>query len=240
MPNDRATPGREMKIHAATWNDILDSKDDYLRRKKRGKGRKAEPLPIPTDCIKVKNITGSDCTEGQVLELGTFLLTAPPKKTHPWFNADTVSHNGGKSYCLLKEPIKSDKIGVAQVSGVCIAKVDIQATTDRYAYVVNSSLNLKSGEAGQFKLIGPVTTTGVQTAVVSFAEYGRLTRFGKADGAISKGSSGTISLWHYDGSTESDTTINVTAYAYGAAIVSGKIVSLFWGDGRWYVAPWEC
>lgn len=238
MPNDRATPGREMVIHAETWNRLLECLADYEKNKRKPKRNKDEPLPIPTDCIKVKNISGADRSEGQVLELGTFLLTTV-KKTNPWFNADTVSHNGGKSYCLLKEPIKSNKFGIAQVSGVCVAKVDIQATTDRYAYVVNSSLNLKSGEAGQFKLIGPCTSTGVQTAVVGFAEYGRLIRLCKADADIAKDASGTVSLWEYNGTTEADTGINITAKALAGDIASGVFSTAWWADGIWYVSCYE-
>lgn len=64
---------------------------------------------------------------------------------------------------------------------------------------------------------------------------------GKADSAISKGSTGTVSIWRWNGSAMADTTKNVTALAYGAAITSGKIVSVWEEDGLgWLVAPWEC
>lgn len=62
---------------------------------------------------------------------------------------------------------------------------------------------------------------------------------GKADGAITKGSSGTISVWMGAAGSEADTSINVTAYAWGTAITSGKIVSLQWLDSAWYVGCWE-
>ena len=62
---------------------------------------------------------------------------------------------------------------------------------------------------------------------------------GKADAGITKGSSGTISIWMGAAGSEADTSINVTAYAWGTAITSGKIVSLQWLDSAWYVGCWE-
>lgn len=62
---------------------------------------------------------------------------------------------------------------------------------------------------------------------------------GKADGAISKGGSGTVSIWMGAAGSEADTTINVTAWAWGKAITSGKIVSVQWLDSAWYVGCWE-
>lgn len=67
-----------------------------------------------------------------------------------------------------------------------------------------------------------------------------LTLHGKADSAISKGSSGTVSIWVGAGGSEVDSTINVTAYARGAAISSGKIVGIHFINGVAYVFPWEC
>lgn len=64
---------------------------------------------------------------------------------------------------------------------------------------------------------------------------------GKADSAISKGSTGTVSLWTHNGSSMVDTNQNVTAMAWGAAITSGKIVAVHPGpNDMWFVGPWEC
>lgn len=63
---------------------------------------------------------------------------------------------------------------------------------------------------------------------------------GKADGAISKGSTGAVSIWMGAGGSEADTSMNITCRAYGAAITSGKIVVVWFESGVWYVGPWEC
>jgi hypothetical protein len=64
---------------------------------------------------------------------------------------------------------------------------------------------------------------------------------GKSDADITKGSSGTISIWMGTPGSETDSTINVTAWAMGAAIegTSPKWVSVVWTNGAWYVGCWE-
>ena len=126
------------------------------------------------------------------------------------------------------------EIDDAHISGVCVAKVNIQSTSDRYAFVESSSNVLKSGKTGQFKLLGPVTATGEQSVVVNFADDGRPVRLCKPVSNISKGASGTITL--YDGETAGQT---VTAKAIMANVNSPKWCTAFW-DGTWFVLPGEC
>jgi len=65
---------------------------------------------------------------------------------------------------------------------------------------------------------------------------------GKADGAITKGSSGTVSVWRRNETTDAweDSTMNVTATALGAAMTASKYASIGCRNGEWLVAPWEC
>lgn len=60
----------------------------------------------------------------------------------------------------------------------------------------------------------------------------------KADSSITKGSSGTISL--YNSHNKADSGINRTAEALGAAITSAKWSIYSRVAGVWYVSPWEC
>lgn len=235
--SDKLSPGDEFNTSARCWNDIIDAKDDYLRRKKEKPVQVA--LPTPTDVIKVKNVTGASVEAGHVLELGDCVLDEV-KRTSIYFEADTVSHTGGRSYAILGRPMVDDAIGPAHVSGVCIAQVDIIATTDRYAYVKPSATILTSGKAGQFKILGPVDATGEQTVAVSFSDDGRKERLGKADADIALDDLGTVSLWEYDGSSWADTGIDIEAHALVAAVPGGDDTlwcSLLWADGEWVAFP---
>lgn len=64
---------------------------------------------------------------------------------------------------------------------------------------------------------------------------------GKTDAAHNKGATGTVSI--YGGGTsgsETDTTINVTAYNRFGNIASGKWVYVFQGENAWEVEEAEC
>lgn len=237
----KASPGQNILTtalgSAAFCNNLVDMVD-WWKRTVRGDPKRALPVPIPTDVIKVKNVSGVDRSAGQVLELGTHLWTDVDRR-NIGFRADTVSHTSGRSYCILPRPIPSNEIDDAHIAGVCVAKVDIQATTDRYAYVTVSSNILKSGEAGQFKLLGPVTATGEHSVAVTFADDGRPFCFGQTPVAVAKGATGTFTIYDFNGTTEFSTGRTIQAKALGSSINALKWVFLFWFGGRWYAACWE-
>lgn len=116
----KASPGQNILTtalgSAAFCNNLVDMVD-WWKRTVRGDPKRALPTPIPTDVIKVKNITGANRSAGQVLEIGTHVLTTIDRRDL-WFNADTVSHTGGRSYCILPRPIPAGEIDDAYVSGV--------------------------------------------------------------------------------------------------------------------------
>lgn len=60
----------------------------------------------------------------------------------------------------------------------------------------------------------------------------------KSDSGHSKGGSGTCSIYV----NGSDTGVNITATALGAAVTAGKWATAWQevNSGDWYVAPWEC
>lgn len=225
-------------IGSAQFQANLVDMVDWWKKYVRGNQSGAYQPPIPTDIIKVKNISGADRSAGQVLELGTHLWTDVDRR-NIGFRADTVSHTSGRSYCILPRPIPSNEIDDAHVAGVCVAKVDIQATTDRYAYVTTSSNILKSGEAGQFKLLGPVTATGEHSVAVTFADDGRPFCFGQTPITVAKGATGTFTIFDFNGTTEFNTGRTIQAKALGSAINALKWTFLFWFGGRWYAACWE-
>jgi hypothetical protein len=63
----------------------------------------------------------------------------------------------------------------------------------------------------------------------------------KADADISKGSTGTASLYYDDAGTETDTTINIAdCKALGAAITGGKWALVQYINGVPIIGPFEC
>src|SRR4051812_36391350 len=123
----RASAGQDLLTTALGSASFVNSLIDMVNQWQRGsRPQLAFSPPIATDVIKVKNVSGADRTAGQVLELGTHLWTDVDRR-NIGFNADTVSHVVGRSYCILPRPIPTGEIDDAHVNGVCVAKVNIQS-----------------------------------------------------------------------------------------------------------------
>lgn len=254
MPNEKVRPGQPFDVAARTWNELIDAKDFILKYKgiiQALAKLKLPSAPIPTDVITVKNITAEDRLAGEVLELGDVVFTRV-RREEIGFEADTVSHTGGRSYCILAKPLPcgetgdeaNGKLGPAHISGICIAQVDIIATTDRYAYVKPSETILTSGKAGQFKILGPVDATGEQTVAVTFADDDGAILFGKLDGTMVEGGSATVSIYDWSGTSWDDTLVDVTAIDYflgaGDSWDASTRVAIKWSGRAWVVIQASC
>lgn len=74
----------------------------------------------------------------------------------------------------------------------------------------------------------------------------RIVLRGKLDGQLAKDGSATMSVWRFDGSSETDTGENITVYDWmlktGQTVASGKkvVAEFFMDSGRWYVVAAEC
>jgi hypothetical protein len=235
----KANAGDPLVIGATDWNNARDAGADYAER--RALGERNPPRysqPIDHVICKVRNDSGADRSRGDVLELGTYLLTDADNHT-PWFEGETPDTTR-LSFAILQEPIKQDEIGKAFIAGVGYAVVNVSDAAHKFAYVKASAYKLESGTGGNVKILHKPSGTGDKNCMVQIVEPDKFWP-GKADSAISKGSTGTVSLWTYNGSAMADTGLNVTALAWGAAITSGKIVTVQLGqNGMWYVGPWEC
>lgn len=91
-----------------------------------------------------------------------------------------------------------------------------------------------------FRIIGGTTGSGAVSRVVA-AQYMVHELIGKADSSIAKASSGTVSVWRRNETTDAweDSTMNITATALGAAITASKYASMGWRNGLWLIACWE-
>ncbi len=170
--------------------------DWWKRTQAMGQGGAPDKsFPVPTDVIKVKNVTGSDRDAGDVLELGDCAVDEA-SRSEPYFEGDTPSHSYGHSFCVLTRPIPAGGTDSASVSGWAVARVEIQNAADRFASIQLGSHVLKSASGGgDFKLLGPVTATGEQSVVVVFAGSNDEPVIGRMDGDLSAGGSANCVIW---------------------------------------------
>lgn len=151
-----APPGADM------WNAMVGAGEAFLESQ-----LSTQPGgPIAgrsTDILLIKNGSGGDRSRGDVM--GAFsktLETLEPSDIRLTGAAPTSEGFVG----VLIEPLPSGDIGRVQLSGVCLAKVNIGSTSHKYAYASPGSYVLTSGSSGSIQLIWTPGTTGVQECVV--------------------------------------------------------------------------
>lgn len=127
-------------------------------------GGDLRPVAIPPTYVKVKNTTGSNLARGKVLQIsGTPITTL--KRKHLWVNGITPTA-AEPNFCVLVDPIRNDKIGVGQVSGTCLASVNITNTAHTHARVSSGSTTLQSSTSGQVRILHKPSGTGIKECLV--------------------------------------------------------------------------
>lgn len=159
-----ATPGQPFRPKAATWNQMVQAAEYYNRQKRLGDPGAGLQAMIHPHLVKVQNITGGNVVAGEVLTMGDFLLT-DVGRNEPWFEADTFA-TGDLALCVLRQDLRDDEIGLAQVGGVCKAIVDITDTGHEYAKPKNADLRLESADYSPIRLLHAPNSTGDQDCIV--------------------------------------------------------------------------
>ena len=214
-------------LATATFQNSLIELEAAYRDGRLG-GTPAEgTLLRATDLIKVRNDTGADRARGAVVQLGDYLLDDVDFR-YPWFAGIAIAAPAWQRHAILTEPIPDDAIGPAQIGGVCLATVNVVNVAHTHARPVAGAYKLTSDMGGPIELLTEPDGTGDKELFVRLA-VGVPVLHGKADAAISKGSSGTVSIWTGDSGSESDTGINVSSVKNKYAdVASGKWVALTW------------
>jgi len=230
------------ELSAAEFNRHVDVADWFFRTKQfRDKADQNVSAKHP-GVIWIKNSSSADRRQGEILKVGAYLATGLPfyqLGQYPWF--DAAIHDGTDApLAVLLRPLPDGEIGPAQISGVCPALVNKIHADNVYARPAASNDVLQGDVLGQVRILHQIGTagTGEKECLVDLSG-GRYQGWGKADAAISKGSTGTVSWWNGLGGSEADSGMNVTASAKGVAIVSGKIVQLALMNNVVYAGCWE-
>ena len=234
--------GELFRVRAKTWNEILDAKDDVNRGKKRQRVQDLGAAPLSSDQILLLNDSGGNVAQGSVLQITDEPLTSYETqfgKGFRWLTGDTpdIDHTGSLAVCLFDHP--DGKYFPAQVTGVCPALVYINSTSHRHAILDDNATTLDSSVIGPFRILNVPSGTGSKMSLVALSG-GRMECVGKADSAITSGSTGTVSVWQ--GATLADTTLNITGCLNrtGVDIDSGAWVRVTLIDWTYFVEGWEC
>ena len=166
---DKASPGQPFAApRAETWNGMIDAGNAYRA------GRLSSPTPPPTrpretDIIKLKNNCGADRARGEILLIDGKAITDLSDESI-WLIGDEPTADG--YFGILKEPIENGDIGRVQVSGCCIALIDVGDADHTRARAVAAGYKLESADDGPIEILYAPAGTGELECVVRFGGSG--------------------------------------------------------------------
>lgn len=166
--SDKVRVGDHLKIRQPTWNDVIDTKEDYTKRRQLGVPKEVRHVPLATDKIKVQNDTGSDRRLGEVATIDNVLLLDSVDQEHLWQSA--IVTDPDKPFGIFRHPTPAGIIDELQVSGVCKALITINDITHTHARPSNGNHVLTSDNWGPIRLLYWPQSTGEQECIVLFGD----------------------------------------------------------------------
>lgn len=202
----KASPGSPFIPPPATiWNNMVDAGRAWADGQLNN-GAPAPNRPRATDLVRIKNDCGADRQRGEILLISGKAITDLSEESI-WLLGDTPTADG--YFAILKEPIQSGDIGTAQVSGCCLAKVNVGSTGHTRAKAAAGLYVLASADDGPLEIIYSPGTTGEVECVVRFAG----------------GSGGGVSLFRFEltANYSAGTTVAATIKTMGGSTVGTGI-----------------
>lgn len=160
----KASSGQPFKPPPARiWNDMVDAGRAY----REGLFNVNAPKPTrprETDVLKVRNSSGADRARGEILSFnGSVLSECTPENI--WLIGEEAEI--GESFGVLRYAIEDGEITECQVSGICIAKIDVLNLTHKYANVPSAGgYMLESSDSGPVAILYKPNSIGEHDCVV--------------------------------------------------------------------------
>jgi hypothetical protein len=167
-PGDPLTP-----VPAETWNGMVDAGNAF-RAGKLSNGTPQPTRPRETDIIRLKNSGSGDRARGEILRIDGKAITDLSDE-HIWLIGQEPL--GDDFFGILKEPIEDGAVGRVQVSGCCIAKVDVVDAGHNRAKSVAGEYVLESSDDGPIEILYAPSGTGELECVVRFGGGGGASLF---------------------------------------------------------------
>lgn len=149
-----------------TANDLYDMLQTHKQQKQLGAPGKRNPLLIDKNIIKVRNGTGGDLARGSVVDVGSYLLTGLNKYQPEHFDFGSITPAGGH-YAVFRRAVEDGKIEEAQLTGVCIARVNVTDAGHRFAVPTDGQTYFTSATEGEIQILdAPTGDPGVRECIV--------------------------------------------------------------------------
>jgi len=227
--NDKASPGQPFKAPPATvWNGMIDAGNAY-RAGLLSNGTPDRKKRFQTDVVSLLNSSGSDRARGEILRFNGKSIEELDND-FIWLVGDVPTADG--FFGILREPIQDDAVGLVQVSGCCMATIDVSGTGHKYAIPVAGDYLLASADAGPIEILYKPSGTGELECVARFGSDssggGEIVHFYSPGGGIAARSTLTMGSASCDiytcssggvlsESGENETVYNMASSAFAAS-----------------------
>ena len=166
MADGKVLPGDDFNPPPApVWNNMIDAGAAWARSQRD----QSAPNPIrprETDIIKAKNTSGEARRLGEILRIdGKAIETVTDE--NKWLLGVEPTDDG--YFGILKEPAAISGIASLQVSGCCMALVNVTDASHTRATSADTEYVLQSGDDGPIEILFAPDGTGEKTCVVRFA-----------------------------------------------------------------------
>lgn len=150
---------------ARIWNNMVDAGEAWSRGRLSSESQGAT-RPRSTDMIKLLNSSGANRARGEILKISGKAIDTISEE-HKWLIG--IEPTEACRFGILKDPALDSEVVSAQVSGVCMATVNITDTDHTFADASDAEYVLLSGDSGPIEILYAPDATGEQECVVRFS-----------------------------------------------------------------------
>lgn len=166
MDPKKTQAGQKFAFSASLYNDLVDTvKWAKTQRRLDGSGQSGGDSSPTVLMVQNKSVS-------TVPRFGVLEVSGQIGGTQDFENLKALKGvlptSALKPVVVLQSAAKADEITEAVVGGTTMASVDVKSTSDTHAEPVAGSTTLRSGTAGRFRILHPLSSTGVQNVLVRF------------------------------------------------------------------------
>jgi hypothetical protein len=152
-------------ISAAEWNRHVDAAEFVYRNLISNNGTPRRGAPADLNFVNVKNSSGADRRQGDILEFTG--ISGVTDLTARQIILDGGSPTLANGFGVLTSPIKNgDYAPDCQVSGACVAFVNVTDANHKFAKVASATYVLQSEIVGPVRILYKPSGTGEKTCAV--------------------------------------------------------------------------
>jgi len=228
-------------IHSAAavsrWEDAAQ---DYARRR-LGDQAPRQLHGVNGLTVDIRNDSTYALQAGHAVQIGALLTSAGIRFNEMWFSAALRAAGEGTRGILL-DHLPDGSSGLAQVSGACMALVDVLDADHTHCYAKTSDKNPQSNFGGPWRILYKPSGTGDAKECVVVLGDGCYERKAVTDATLTAGSSAACSFL-INGSDLGSETVYFNHMENGVtSVASGRDILVRWFDDeqKWCLVAAEC